>query len=57
VASDAPYGRMSWNYGGYRAMFQSLRNCPRLFDDDVVQGYMGRNLVDLLVAAYERILS
>ncbi|MGY8827336.1 MAG: hypothetical protein ACKVJG_26050 [Candidatus Latescibacterota bacterium] len=57
MASDAPYGRMSWNYGGYLAMFQSLRNCPRLFDDDVVQGYMGRNLVDLLVAAYERILS
>lgn len=35
----------------------SLRNCPRLFDDDAVQGYMGRNLVDLLVVAYGRILS
>ena len=65
VASDAPYGRMSWNFGGYRAMFASLRStdhpdprlcaCPRLFDDDAVRGYMGRNMVDLLIAAYERI--
>ena len=27
-ASDAPYGRMTWNFGGFRAMFRSLQDGP-----------------------------
>ncbi len=44
-ASDAPYGRMSWNFGGFRAMFETLR-----FDVDAVHGYMGGNFARLLEA-------
>ena len=64
--SDAPYGRMSWNFGGYRAMFKSLqdsenhtdpriRNREVVFTDKNVQGYMGRNLADLILKAHRRI--
>ncbi len=60
VASDAPYGRVSWNFGGFRAMFATLRDGethgdprlradPGLFDDLAVQGFMGRNLADLVI--------
>jgi hypothetical protein len=58
---------MSWNFGGFRAMFAALRdgsrhNDPRLqahptlFDDAMVQGFMGRNLADLVIAADRRLL-
>lgn len=60
IASDCPYGRLTWNFGGYRCMFDALRdganhNDPRLqanpglFDDATVQNYMGRNLADLIL--------
>jgi predicted TIM-barrel fold metal-dependent hydrolase len=60
VASDAPYGRQSWNYGGFRAMFASLRDGashndprlrarPNLFSDEAAQNYIGRNLADLVL--------
>jgi predicted TIM-barrel fold metal-dependent hydrolase len=68
VGSDIPYGRMTWNFGGYRGLFDSLRRGerhtdprlrrrPDLFDDEVVQGFMGRNLADLVMAADRRLLS
>ncbi len=67
VASDAPYGDMIWNFGGFRALFAALRNGadygdprlalkPDLFSDAVVQKFMGGNLADLVIAADKRIL-
>jgi predicted TIM-barrel fold metal-dependent hydrolase len=66
--SDAPYGRMSWNFGGYRAMFKSLQDTenhtdPRIrgrevvFTDEDIQGYMGGNFAALILDAYRRIFS
>jgi predicted TIM-barrel fold metal-dependent hydrolase len=66
--SDAPYGRMSWNFGGYRAMFKSLQDTenhtdPRIRKGEVVftagdiQRYMGGNFAALIVDAYKRIFS
>jgi len=67
MGSDAPYGRVSWNYGGIRQMFASLgdprhpdprlRGRPGLFDEAAVRGVMGRNLADLLIAADRRVLA
>ncbi len=67
MGSDAPYGRVAWNYGGIRQLFASLRDPrhpdprlrerPGLFDDDAVQGVMGRNLAELLIAADRRVLA
>ncbi|NJK96771.1 MAG: hypothetical protein HC905_19295 [Bacteroidales bacterium] len=65
--SDAPYGRMTWNFGGYRAMFNSLingknhtdlrvRNNQYLFTDGIAARYMGGNLAAFMIEAYKRIL-
>ncbi|MCW5966318.1 MAG: amidohydrolase family protein [Bryobacterales bacterium] len=68
-ASDAPYGRMSWNFGGYRGMFHALRayaathqdvrvrSNQDLFDDASVQGYLGGNFARFLAEASERLLA
>ena len=61
--SDAPYGRQSWNYGGYRSMFSTLknpslhtdiriRNREAIFTDEIIQRIMGENLADLLIEGY-----
>ena len=66
-ASDAPYGRQTWNFGGFRLMFESLKDGanhtdkrlqqnPTLFSDQVVQNYMGRNFAEFTVEWYERLL-
>jgi predicted TIM-barrel fold metal-dependent hydrolase len=66
--SDAPYGRVSWNFGGARAMLASLaegrdhpdprlRARPGLFDDDARTDLLGRNLVHLLIATDRRLLA
>lgn len=66
-ASDAPYGRQSWNFGGYRAMFKSLmdganhtdkrvRQNPGLFSEEVARNYMGRNFAEFVIEGYERLL-
>jgi len=63
--SDAPYGRQTWNFGGYRLMFASLMNSeihtdvrvkenPELFNTDMVKNYMGRNFAELVIDGYER---
>lgn len=68
MASDAPYGRMSWNFGGARAMFAAMKDGarhndrrlqanPAFFDDATVQAFMGRNLADLVIAADRRLLA
>jgi predicted TIM-barrel fold metal-dependent hydrolase len=67
-ASDAPYGRMTWNVGGFRAMLDSLiegshhtdprvRSNPGLFTPEVAQNYLGRNFADFIVAGYRRLLA
>lgn len=66
--SDAPYGRMTWNFGGYRWMFRSLMDGarhtdPRLnrkpgaFTEDAVAGYLGGNLARLTLETCRRLLT
>ena len=66
-ASDAPYGRMAWNFGGFRWMFRALlksgshpdprvRSNPGLFDLDSVQGFLGDNFADFVRAGYASLL-
>lgn len=66
-ASDAPYGKQSWNFGGYKAMFRCLkdgenhpdprlRQHPGLFSDEAVKNYMGRNLIELVIKGYRGLL-
>jgi len=65
-ASDAPYGRMSWNYAGFRAMFDTLQDAahpdkrlrayPGLITDRHVQNYLGGNMALLAKEAYRSIL-
>ena len=66
-ASDAPYGRQTWNFGGFRAMFKSLidgknhtdkrlQQNPELFNNEMVQNYLGRNFAELVIAGYEKLL-
>jgi predicted TIM-barrel fold metal-dependent hydrolase len=54
AASDAPFGRMTWNFGGFRAMLASLANgtChtdarvrahPGLFTAEACRDYLGGN--------------
>lgn len=63
--SDAPYGRMTWNFGGFRMMFRSLvearnypdpRVRPGLFQEADVQRYMGGNFAKLVLDGYRRLL-
>ena len=67
-ASDAPYGRMTWNFGGYRLMFESLldgakhtdprlRKDPGAFNAEDVAGYLGGNIAALIVRASDRWLA
>ena len=64
-ASDAPYGRQAWNFGGYRAMFKGLilsdqhtdprvRNNPSIFTEDLQQDLMGRNIANLIIEGYKK---
>lgn len=66
-ASDAPYGKQSWNFGGYRLMFETLTDGanhpdkrlnknPGLFDDQAVSNFMGKNFAELTIWAYRNIL-
>jgi predicted TIM-barrel fold metal-dependent hydrolase len=63
--SDTPYGRQTWNFGGYRSLFASLldsenhtdsrvRNHPELFTTEMIKNYMGRNFVELVIGGYEK---
>ena len=66
-ASDAPYGKQSWNFGGYRLMFETLKDGanhpdkrlnenPGLFDNQAVSNYMGKNFAELTIWAYQNII-
>jgi predicted TIM-barrel fold metal-dependent hydrolase len=65
--SDAPYGRMTWNFGGYRAMFNSLingknhtdvrvRNHPGLFSEEIAQKYLGSNFAGFIIEISQLLL-
>lgn len=67
-ASDAPYGRQTWNFGGFRAMLKSLtegakhtdrriQQNPDLFNDNNIQNYLGRNLAELVIEGYKKLLN
>lgn len=66
-ASGAPFGRMTWHFGGYRAMFRSLqdglthtdervRAHPEMFAEADVRRYLGGNCADLAQQCYARML-
>ncbi|NJN28182.1 MAG: amidohydrolase family protein [Cyclobacteriaceae bacterium] len=66
-ASDAPYGRQSWNFGGYDSMFKSLMNGKlhtdqRLqenhdaFSQEDVNNYLGGNFARFIIEWYEKFL-
>ncbi|NND07751.1 MAG: hypothetical protein HKN87_15345 [Saprospiraceae bacterium] len=65
--SDAPYGRQSWNFGGYERMFQGLMNGahhtdlrlkanPDLFHQQDVNNYLGGNFAKFIICHYQRFL-
>lgn len=65
--SDAPYGRQVWNFGGFQRMFESLQKGeahpdprlqknPGLFTPELIQGFRGRNLSELVIWSWKRIL-
>lgn len=67
-ASDAPYGRMTWNFGGYRAMFAALmdgarhtdprlRARPDAFRPFDCANYLGGNITRLVAQASKDWLS
>lgn len=66
-ASDAPFGRMTWNFGGYRWMILSLmdhehhtdervRQTPGLFTEEDMRNYLGANFAEFLIDGYKKLL-
>ena len=66
-ASDAPYGRVAWNFGGFRAMFGTLMDGARhtdprvrahagLFTPVAVQNYLGGNFARFAAESCRRLL-
>jgi predicted TIM-barrel fold metal-dependent hydrolase len=67
-ASDAPYGRQTWNFGGYDRMFESLmygadhtdirlKQQPDLFTQQDVNNYLGGNFARFVIEWYGRFLT
>ena len=63
-ASDAPYGRQTWNFGGYARMFDSLinssehtdervRNNSDKFNEEMARNFLGRNFANFIIQAYQ----
>jgi predicted TIM-barrel fold metal-dependent hydrolase len=57
-ASDAPYGRIAWNFGGFRGMLKSLMDGAqsRLLTPQAAQGFLGGNFARFACEAYRRLL-
>lgn len=66
LGSDAPYGRVAWNFGGARAVLASLRD-PRHPDPRIragharvpeaaCRGFLGANIAALLLQAHRQVL-
>jgi predicted TIM-barrel fold metal-dependent hydrolase len=67
-ASDAPYGRMAWNFGGFRSIFRGLidgarhtdarvRGRPGLFTPEAAREYLGGNFARFAAEGYRRLLT
>lgn len=66
--SDAPFGRMTWNFGGFRALFQAfaagaahtdarVRARPGLFGPGAPARYMGGNFARFAAESCHRLLA
>ena len=66
--SDAPYGHMTWNFGGFRAMFNSLVRAdwhrdrrvpsqPDWFTPEAARAYLGGNFARFILAVCNRLVS
>lgn len=66
-ASDAPYGRQTWNFGGFRAVLDSLvdsenhtdvrvREQPDQFTEAMAQNLLGVNFADFVLQGYQKYL-
>lgn len=67
-ASDAPYGKISWNLGGFKGLLSNLRSkdyladkrlleFPGLFDFQSEKQIMGGNFAEFIIALYDNMLS
>jgi len=67
-ASDAPYGRQAWNFGGYDRMFESLMNGaehtdrrlnqkPDIFRQEDTNNYLGGNFARFVLEGYQQFLN
>ena len=65
-ASDAPFGKMTWNFGAFRGMFDALaageahtdprvRSHPGLFTEAAIHNYMGLNFARFAAESCARI--
>jgi predicted TIM-barrel fold metal-dependent hydrolase len=65
--SDAPYGRIAWNFGGFRAMFDGLLRLDRhiegngdsrrrLLSPEAVRAYLGGNCARFVLSACKNLL-
>ncbi len=56
-ASDAPYGRMAWNFGGFREMLRTLEvRHPDHFGPEASANYLGRNLTRFALEGLRNLL-
>jgi predicted TIM-barrel fold metal-dependent hydrolase len=55
--SDAPYGRMAWNFGGFRAMLDTLQQQFPAFTPEAATRYLGGNFAQFAVEGCHRILA
>jgi len=67
-ASDAPYGKISWNVGGFKSLLKNLQSNdyladtrlqehPRLFDACSEQQIMGGNFAAFICEVYSKLLA
>lgn len=55
-ASDAPYGRISWSFGGFRQMLRTLESrYPDLFTHEIAANFLGRNFARFALQGFERL--
>ena len=66
-ASDAPYGRQTWNFGGFNFMLDAMidsskhtdrrvRDNPHKFDENLKRNILGRNFAEFVIEFYSNFL-
>ncbi len=66
-ASDAPYGKIGWNIGGFRALIQNLKQDsyigdkrllknPGLFNSKTEKRILGGNFANFILQVYDKLL-